>query len=67
MIYLQKEVSLLSDVLRSYLETCQSAYDVEPIYFYGTPNFICKAGLKKNKVELSGMLMENSSRYLKII
>ena len=46
MLYLKKEVLLLTDIFQNYIDTCKKAYGINPLYSYSTPSFTWKAGLK---------------------
>ena len=47
----EKIVILLTYIFQNYIDTCKSAYGINPLYSYSTPSFTWKAGLKYTGVQ----------------
>ena len=69
MLYLKKDVLLLTDIFQNYIDTCKKAYGINPLYSYSTPSFTWKAVLKMTGVKLDyitddklRLLLENNMR-----
>ena len=69
LMYLKKDVLLLTVVLQNHKETCNSAYGINLLCSYSTPSFAWKAGWKHTGVELEyiaddriELLLENNMR-----
>ena len=69
MLYLKIDVLLLTDIFQNYIDTCEKAYGINPIYSYSTPSFTWKVGLKMTGVTLDyitddklRLLLENNMR-----
>ena len=52
MLYLKKDVLLLTDISQNYIDTCKKAYGINPLCSYSTPSLTWKAGLKMTGVKL---------------
>ena len=46
MLYLKKDVLILTDNFKNYIDTCKKSYDENPLYSSSTPKFTWRAGLK---------------------
>ena len=69
MLYLKNDVLLLTDIFQNYIDTCEKAYSINPLYSYSTPSFTWRAGLKITGVKLDyitddklRLLLENHMR-----
>ena len=69
MLYLKKDVLLLTDIFQNYIDTFKKAYGINPLYSYSTPSLTWKAGLKMTGVKLDyitddklRLLLENNMR-----
>ena len=69
MLYLKNDVLLLTDIFQNYIDTCKTAYGINPLYSYSTPSFTWKAGLKMTGLKLAyitddklRLLLENNMR-----
>ena len=68
-LYLKNDVLLVTDIFQNYIDTCEKAYGINPLYSYSTPSFTWKAGLKMTGVKLDyitddklRLLLENNMR-----
>ena len=52
MLFLKNDVLILTDIFQNYIDTCEKANGINPIYSYSTPSFTWKAGLKMTGVTL---------------
>ena len=69
MLYLRKDVLLLTDIFQYYIDTCKETFGINPLYSYSTPSFTLKAGLKMTGLTLDyitddklRLLLENNMR-----
>ena len=63
MLYLKNDVLLLTDIFQNYIDTCKTAYGINPLYSYSTSSFTWKAGLKMTGVKL-GYITDDKLRLL---
>ena len=60
---------ILTDIFENCIDTCKKAYGINPLFYYSTPSFTWKAGLKMTGVTLDyitddklRLLLENNMR-----
>ena len=54
---------LLTDIFQNFLDTCNKASGINPLYSYSIPSFTWKAGLKMTGVKLD-FIIDNKIRLL---
>ena len=62
-IYLKCDVLIIADIIECFRNMCLSYYNLDPVYYRTSPNFLWDATIKMSRVRIELLTEEDSEIY----